>query len=70
MSFNFILRWHAASSNYKDRAEGFEVAITTRLLRQLSLLDRQTSVSSQDEDEDCEKWGYWALLPVSCHNTL
>lgn len=48
----------------KDRAEGFQLALTTHLLRQLSLTDRQLSITSQ-EDEDFDKWGYFALLPVS-----
>ena len=48
-----------------DRAAGFAVDITSRLLRNLTLYDRQVSSSSQDgDDEDFDKWGFWALLPV------
>jgi len=48
----------------KDRAEGFQLSLTTRLLRQLSLTHRQTSIT-EEEDEDYQKWGYFAFLPVS-----
>ena len=48
----------------RDRAKGFQLALTTRLLRQMSLAERQTSVTSQD-DKDFDKWGAFALLPVS-----
>ena len=43
------------------------MALTTRLLRQLSLKDRQTSITSisSQDDEDIDKWGYFAILPVS-----
>ena len=50
--------------HFKDRAEGFKLSLTTKLLRQLSLTERQTSVSSLD-DEDYDKWGYFSYLPVS-----
>ncbi len=53
----------AAIQSFKDRAFGFHVDLTTRLIRQLSLTDRQNSISDQDEDE-FEKWGYFAILPV------
>ncbi|XP_064402047.1 F-box/LRR-repeat protein 4-like [Halichondria panicea] len=43
-----------------DRAEGFQVDVTARLMRQLSLADRQTSINS--EDEEFEKWGYFGTL--------
>ena len=54
----------ADAIDYIDRADGFHVSVTTKLLHQLSFLDRQISTSSQDVD-DYEKWGYWAYLPVS-----
>ncbi len=46
-----------------DRAEGFQVGVTARLMRQLSLTDRQTSIGS--DDEEFEKWGYFGMLSVS-----
>ncbi len=51
-----------------DRAEGFQVDVTARLMRQLSLTDRQTSINS--EDEDFEKWGHFGTLSVSTLNKL
>ena len=56
------------SQKYKDRAAGFQVALTTRLLRQLSLSDRQVSIGSDDDEYD--KWGYFGMLPVSVHYCL
>ncbi len=47
-----------------DRGLGFKVDLTTKLLKNLSLLDRQVSTSSEDGDDDFEKWGLWASLPV------
>ena len=47
-----------------DRALGFQVDITTRLLHNISLFDRQISTSSQDGDDDFDKWSFWAMLPV------
>ena len=58
----FSLLPHTASSAFHDRALGFRVSLTTQLLRQLSLSDRQTSISS--DDEEFEKWGYFGMLPV------
>lgn len=46
-----------------DRGEGFQVAVTAQLMRQLSLTDRQTSIDSNDEE--FEKWGYFGMLSVS-----
>ena len=46
----------------RDRRNGFQVSLTTKLIKQLSLTDRQSSVSSEDDDGD--KWGYFGILPV------
>ena len=54
----------ADAIDYIDRVDGFHASVTTQLLHQLSLLDRQISTSSQDDD-DYEKWVYWAYLPMS-----
>ena len=53
---------HSAKMANRDRSEGFQVSLTTRLIKQLSLTDRQSSVSSDDEDYD--RWGYFGMLPV------
>ena len=54
----------AAIGAIVDRGLGFKVDLTTKLLKNLSLLDRQVSTSSEDGDDDFEKWGLWASLPV------
>ena len=46
----------------KDRRDGFHVSLTTKLIKQLSLTDRQASINA--EDDDSEKWGYFGILPV------
>ena len=44
------------------------MSLTSRLLRMLSLSDRQTSNSDED---DLEKWGYFSMLPVrECYSIL
>lgn len=48
----------------RDRREGFQISLTTKLIKQLSLTDRQTSVGSEDEHDEFEKWGYFGILPV------
>ena len=55
---------HSGVKTTRDRREGFQVSLTTKLIKQLSLTDRQTSVSSEDDHDDFEKWGYFGILPV------
>lgn len=50
-----------ASSRYSDRAVGFKLSITNRLLGMLSLSKRQLSTG---DEESIEKWGYFNMLPV------
>ncbi len=70
-----VYDWPPGGKPSRDRAEGFQLALTSKLLRQLSLTDRQTSITDQD-DEEFDKWGYFAYLPVrksqySCeHDTI
>ena len=45
-----------------DRATGFKISVTSKLLKKLSILDRQ--VSTGDDDDDVAKWGYFSMLPV------
>ena len=57
--FNFI-----DSMMQPDRALGFKIDITTRLLHDTSLSDRQASILSQDGGDEFDKWSVWAMLPV------
>ncbi|XP_065897557.1 F-box/LRR-repeat protein 4-like [Dysidea avara] len=45
----------------KNRGEGFLSTLTTKLLRQLSLTDRQTSI--EEDSEEFDKWSYFSWLP-------
>lgn len=47
----------------KDRGEGFLTSLTTRLLKHMSLVERQVSV--EEDTEEYDKWGYFSWLPVS-----
>lgn len=53
----------AVLAKVKNRGEGFISALTSKLLRQLSLTDRQTSI--EEDSEEFDKWSYFCWLPVS-----
>ena len=55
---------------YHDRATGFKISVTNRLLKMLSLSERQISGGDNDDIEDRVKWGYFSILPVSVHNIV
>lgn len=57
-----------AAEKKVDRAHGFQVDVTARLIRQLSLTDRQTSIDS--DDQEFEKWGYFGMISVSVYLTI
>ena len=63
-----ILLFRTASEKKTDRAHGFQIDVTARLIRQLSLTDRQTSINN--EDEEFEKWGYFGMLAVRTHYVM
>ena len=40
------------------------MSVTNRLLKLLSLSDRQISTGDDEDDDDMNKWGYFSMLPV------
>lgn len=49
----------------KDRGEGFLTSLTTKLLKSMSLVDRQVSI--EEDTEEFGKWGCFSWLPVSTY---
>lgn len=49
----------------KDREAGFLTSLTTKLLKHMTLVERQISV--EEDTEEFGKWGCFSWLPVSNH---